>query len=366
MIPISMSLFSPLFFLKNKSDEETLVLVNTIFFLSQLFFEKENTSKKKGIEQYFDSNLWVGDVLYFVPYLSRLDSENNRGTINFDDIYVGQSVQQEYQNNDEGDGDQHYHKKRGNNRNAGYVYEGDNQNQGDSRNQSNTVALIPQGYQGFNWSGLEVVDVDQYNRKRHRDWDHECSRGLENSLVSLDNVAVNFEGGIVNITSSEGGLFSFNSAFLTAVCPSPQQISICGLRGGNQIYNVTLVLSDSLPVPFTPHWNDIDTLLFSSSIINQFGVSISPRIKTFFAIDDIILVPDSEANLLMNSINERFEQQNKRTEEVVVENKKMAEENAKLRMRVDALGEIAEENVKLRSKLDTFEEALNELKKRIQ
>ena len=273
--------------------------------------------------------MWVGDVLYFVPYLSRLDSENNRGTINFDDICVGQSVQQEQgaDNYEHVDG-HHAHKKRGNMQKAEYIHEGENHN-------SNTAVVpIPKGYQGFNWNGLEVVDVDQHNKRYHndwlQDWDNECSRGLKNSLVSLDNVALNFEGGIVNITSSEGGLFSFNSAFLTAVCPSPQQISICGFSGGNQIYNVTLVLSD-LTVPFTPHWDDIDTLIFSSSIINQFGVSISPRVKTIFAIEDIVLVPDSEFNLMKRSLNDLRQEQNKRMEEVVQENQRMAEENIKLR-----------------------------------
>ena len=261
--------------------------------------------------------MWVGDALYFVPYLSRLDSENNRGSINFDDICVAQQLG--------GNG----------------LRDDQNENRG---------TVIPNGYQGFNWNGLQVVDVQQYSS---RVWDYECSDGLTNSLVSLENVALNLKGSTVNITSSNGGLFSFNSAFLTAVCPSPQVLSIFGLRGGSQVYNVTLVLTDSLPIPFTPHWDDIDTLFFSSSIVNSFGVTLSTPVDTFFAIDDIILVADSEANLVMRSLNERLEQQNKRA----------TEENEKLSKKIS---EMSEENNKLRNKIESFEETLNELKKRIQ
>ena len=61
---------------------------------------------------------------------------------------------------------------------------------------------------------------------------------------------------------------------------------------------------------------------------------------------------NSEANLVMNSLNERFEQQSKKMEEVM-------KENSELRARVDTLGE-------MKAKLDSFEEVIKELKKRIQ
>ena len=311
------------------------------------------------MEQYFDNNLWVGDSLYFVPFLSRLDSEFNKGAINFDDIYVAQPKHEGdkhegddgHKHDDDDDDDKHKRRK-----------EGEKEEQVEVSH-----APIKSGYQGFDWSGLEVVDVDQHVRRKHRhNWQRECSRGLMNSLISLDNVAVNLGGEKVKITSSCNGLFSFKSAFFTAVCSSPQKLFISALRGGEELFNVTIILTDSLPIAFSPHWNDIDTLVLTSSLLNPFGGPVTPEGKTIFAIDDIILVPDFEVNLVMNTLNDLILQQSKKMGEVIDENKR-------LRAKVDVLGgmteenkRMVEENEKMKNKVNSFEEVLNDLKKRIQ
>jgi hypothetical protein len=257
------------------SDEETLIL---------------------AIETYFDCNLWVGDILYFIPQLNRLDCGTNKGVINFDDV---------------------------------------------TANGANPTVLAA-GYQGFNFANLYAVNPA--NGLPSPLTSAQCSIGLNNSLTSFNNVAVNLNGGVVTVTSAQAknGLFCFISGYFTAVCDSPQILTFTGSRKGVAVYNGTIEIQKSYTIPFAPYWQDIDTLTISSALP---GTLVIPGGSTVFAIDDLLVQVDNQAIAIMAELGKRIEDQDEQMRNTIEQMRK--------------------ENEQMRQENQEFKRALDELKKRL-
>lgn len=261
------------------------------------------------MEEYFDWNLWIGDALYFVPQAGRTDEEKNKGAINFDDIDAFKPYQLKI-----------YKGFRWSNLKVVQVGENHRHNEHrghhkDSRKQRHhSRSSHERKRRPHNEDSEEYEEFEKYSFLPRHDM---CEFGLKNSVSSIYNVAVNLDGKPSIITSSTNkGLFSFVSGLFTAVCDSPQQLFVEAFRDGKVIYNSTLVITNSKALQFTPLWSDIDKLSFTTCLPNPYGTPVAAG-NTIFAIDDLQIVQDSEANILYERMEKELTQlreENKRIE----------------------------------------------------
>ena len=309
-----------------------------------------------------------------MPQLKRLDSECDKGSINFDDIktlgeckkkqheeenkhghFEEEEEKEKYEEDEEDDDEESGEKrrrgaKRRKERREKHGREQRGERKGkegeeeeEEGNPFEQSVAVPQGYMGFNWNNLQVARA--YSRRMKRGYERHCEDGLREALTSIPNVAYNLGGHTVTITSAwEGGLFEFVSAYISPVCDTPQQLLIAAYRDGEQVHNTTLVLDMSRTIPFRPRWRDIDALSFSSGLISMYGGQ-KPLGKTIFALDDIVLVGEDEAEVVKREVLAAFKKENER----------LRSENSDLNQRVEREDK----------RIEMLEKSFSELKKRI-
>jgi hypothetical protein len=122
---------------------------------------------------------------------------------------------------------------------------------------SSNGTLIPNGYQGLNWSnfaignGILLSNLSGY------------ANGYYYGMVSDSNVAVN-AGGTPAEIDSPGTNFNLLSAYLTGAWNSNLNIEVEGFNGAQEIYDTIVVASATNPTLFTFGYLDIDRLYFNS------------------------------------------------------------------------------------------------------
>ena len=113
-------------------------------------------------------------------------------------------------------------------------------------------ALIPNGYDGFDWSNFYYLDGDAYNP----------NSGYANGAVSGPNVAFN---GFGESASLSGPTFNFIGADLTAAWNNGLSITVDGYDNGVLVDQETVVVNSTGPTWFEFDFNGITDLVFSSS-----------------------------------------------------------------------------------------------------
>jgi len=122
------------------------------------------------------------------------------------------------------------------------------------------------------------------------------TNGYYYGMVSASNAAANGIGSPAEIDSS-GTNFNFLSAYLTGAYNSNLNIEVKGFRGGNLLYDQTVVASATAPALFTFGYTNIDRLYFSNfGGQPAFGTPSAPQ----FAMDNFTfdLVPEPSPLLL--------------------------------------------------------------------
>ncbi|MBD2325794.1 PEP-CTERM sorting domain-containing protein [Alkalinema sp. FACHB-956] len=139
----------------------------------------------------------------------------------------------------------------------------------------NPGIFIPEGYGGFNWNTMAVVDGGSIP-----------SSGYNNAIVSGDNVAYNSGGTAAQIFRVDRGTFTFNSAYFTAAWNDGLQIAVQGYLNGLLKSEMTFQVDTDDPVQQTFNFIGIDELRFYS-----FGGIQNPKLSlsgTQFAMDDFV------------------------------------------------------------------------------
>jgi hypothetical protein len=116
-------------------------------------------------------------------------------------------------------------------------------------------ANIPNGYQGFTWSNMFVVNALRVTAASG-------TNGNIYGMISSPNVAYNGFG-FAEIDSL-GTNFNFFSAYLTGVWNSNLNIEVQGFGSGGLLYDTTVVASATSPTLFTFDYLDINRLYFNS------------------------------------------------------------------------------------------------------
>ena len=118
------------------------------------------------------------------------------------------------------------------------------------------TATIADGYDGFNWDGINVGGGTP-------PW--WPGSGFENGRVSGEYVAWQ-SGGIQSaITLSGGGVFDFNGAYFTSAWNTGLNITVDGLFNNSVIYSSISSFNTDGPTWFNLNFSGIDTLLISAS-----------------------------------------------------------------------------------------------------
>lgn len=121
----------------------------------------------------------------------------------------------------------------------------------DLLNNSGTSSIaIPNGYQGFNWSDIYVVDKTYLP-----------GSGYDHGAVSGNNVAWTWGG---SLSTASNNPFDFNGAYLTSAWSKYDNITITGSLNGVQKYSNTITVNNQNPTFFGVSYQGIDRLTFSS------------------------------------------------------------------------------------------------------
>lgn len=114
-----------------------------------------------------------------------------------------------------------------------------------------TVGTIPDGYQGFSWNNFGFIDGGS----------EFAGSGYHNGTVSGSYVGFNENA---QIALASGGLFTLDSAYLTAAWNTGLSVKVDGLVSGTQIFTNTFVVDPYAPTQFNFNWSGIDSLRFTS------------------------------------------------------------------------------------------------------
>ena len=153
-----------------------------------------------------------------------------------------------------------------------------------------TLAVITNGYQGFNWVNFYIADGPATASKYGTD-------GYYYGMVTASNVAFNRGGTPAEIDSLDAN-FNFLSAYLTGAWNSNLNIQVQGFSGTNLLYDQTVVASATSPTLFTFDYMDIDRLYFNSFGGQNAGFPLGSG--THFVMDNFTFefVPEPSSLLL--------------------------------------------------------------------
>ena len=127
----------------------------------------------------------------------------------------------------------------------------------DDLSDNGVGALIPNGYQGLNWSNLYVLNTQLFG----------TPSGYQNNTVSPPNVVFNGFGAPAVISNNA---FTLNSFYLGAAWNDGLQVTVIGKLNGVTLDTATFTANTSGPAVLqTLNWPGINELDFSS----QGGVS---------------------------------------------------------------------------------------------
>lgn len=117
------------------------------------------------------------------------------------------------------------------------------------------TAPITDGYDGFNWGGINVGGGTP-------PW--WPGSGFENGRVSGKYVA--WQSGVLQsaISLSGGGVFDFNGAYFTAAWNTGLNITVDGLLNNSLIYSSISSFNTDAPTWFNLNFSGIDKLLISA------------------------------------------------------------------------------------------------------
>jgi hypothetical protein len=115
-------------------------------------------------------------------------------------------------------------------------------------------SLIPNGYQGYNWSNWYALNSSSnfYNPS-----------GYQNGSVSPENVA--FNGFADPASVSSGSTFTASSVYVTAAWNDGLNVLIEGLNGGVGMFSTVVVVDTTGPTFVPLGWSGIDELRISGS-----------------------------------------------------------------------------------------------------
>jgi hypothetical protein len=115
---------------------------------------------------------------------------------------------------------------------------------------------IPNGYGGFNWTNMWVLNGDTYSGN---------PSGYQNGVVSHSNVAFNAFGSPASLIVSSNNAFTFNSTYLTAAWNDGLHVEVQGYNGATLLYDTTVTVDTSGPTLETFDYQNITQLVFTSS-----------------------------------------------------------------------------------------------------
>jgi hypothetical protein len=144
--------------------------------------------------------------------------------------------------------------------------------------QTDSLYLISNGYGGFNWDNMYVVDGPNYHP----------GSGYENGVVSGTQVALNGYGSMA-ITYAGTADFDFNGAWFTSAWENDNILTVQGYDDGSLVNTIYLTLNTATPQWLNANLLDIDELRFSTS-------------NSHFAMDDFTFnhqVPEPTTMLLL-------------------------------------------------------------------
>jgi hypothetical protein len=151
--------------------------------------------------------------------------------------------------------------------------------------------LITNAYQGLVWSNFAVANAVLLT----------VNSGLSGAyygMLSPSNVAVNAHGDPAEIVAG-GTNFNFASAYLTGVWRSNLNVEAQGFRGGDLLYDQTVVISAANPTFFVFNYLNVDRLAFNAFGGEYAGLPAGGD-GTVFAMDDLAFefVPEPSSFLL--------------------------------------------------------------------
>lgn len=130
----------------------------------------------------------------------------------------------------------------------------------DDVSNTSSVDNISNGYGGMNWNNFFVINRNYLT-----------GTGYQNGTVSGEYSAYNGFGFPASIlTANSNGVFTFNSAYLTAAWADGLSITINGLVGSTVMYSQTVIVNTTGPTFFTFNFENITSLEFSTLQSSQF------------------------------------------------------------------------------------------------
>lgn len=138
--------------------------------------------------------------------------------------------------------------------------------------------LVPQGYGGFDWTNLYVLDTEG-----------QVGNGYAAGRVSGGNVMFDAAGGPGSFHSST--TFTLEGFYLTAAWISGLSVSVTGRRNGVIVDETELTASTTAPAQVWLNWSGLDE------------VDLATAQESPFVIDNLLVsaVPEPEGFLLLGS-----------------------------------------------------------------
>ena len=116
---------------------------------------------------------------------------------------------------------------------------------------------ISNGYMGLDWDNFGALNTQTMVISGY-------PNGYANGVVSLNNVAFNYNSNPANFSDSSTP-FALNSLYLTAAWNDGLSVEIDGYHDGILLDTTTLTLDTSGPTLFTLDWSGLDEVLFTAS-----------------------------------------------------------------------------------------------------
>ena len=148
-------------------------------------------------------------------------------------------------------------------------------------------AEIFDGYGGFDWENMNVLDAVNYEGN---------PSGFGNGLVSGDYVAYNYFSNPASVVVSSAGEFDFIGSYLTAAWRNGLNIDVEGYLDDGLVYSDTVVVDYDSAAWCEFNYAGIDELVF-----NSWGGTQAPGVSgsgAHFVMDDFTFVPEPGTVLL--------------------------------------------------------------------
>jgi hypothetical protein len=139
--------------------------------------------------------------------------------------------------------------------------------------------VIPNGYQGLDWSNFSVLNT-QVETTFHG------PNGYANGVVSGLNVAVNGNGLLAAVSASSP--FTLGSGYFTAAWTNGLTVDVIGYLHGTQVDSTSFLVSASGPTLETFNWANVNEVTFNSFGGTPAGYAST---GTEFALDNLAITP---------------------------------------------------------------------------